>query len=515
MSSLLTYHREFTIGETDRRLFGSFVEHLGRAVYSGIFEPGHPQANPQGFRMDVLELVRELGVTVVRYPGGNFVSGYRWEDGVGPVEARPRRRELAWMATETNHFGTNEFMDWCRLAGIEPMMAVNLGTRGPADAADFLEYCNQPAGTALADLRRSHGYPKPHDIRLWCLGNEMDGPWQMGHCDAREYGRRAREAAKLMRYPDANRTSSPEPDIEFVACGSSSRTMPTFGQWELDMLSECYEQVHHVSLHTYYSCKADNPSGSLAQADNMNSFIREVAALCDAAGAAKRSARKLSLSFDEWNVWEPNAAREKWGPAWSVAPSQLEQVYTLLDALLVGGMAISLLNNVDRVRIACLAQLVNVIAPILTRPGGPAWRQTIFWPFHDFSRFGRGTVLKLSPASTFTMMRHRVAGAQDSEKESPAIQAAAVVVQDSGVHILALNRSAAAQDMTVRLEGFHGLSVSAWRILDGPDLLATNTEADPDRVSPRLERGARMENGALHATLPPFSWNVILLDAKP
>ena len=249
----LIFNRRFTIGKTDPRLFGSFVEHLGRAVYSGIYEPGHPSADSKGFRRDVLDLVCELGVTVVRYPGGNFVSGYKWEDGVGPIKERPRRRELAWMATETNAFGTNEFIDWCRVAGIEPMIAVNLGTRGPAEAGEFYEYCNHPGGTRLSDLRVTHGWPEPHAIRLWCLGNEMDGPWQMGHCDATEYGRRAREAAKLMRYPDANRSSSSLEEVEFVACGSSNRRMPTFGHWEREMLEQCFDHVHYVSLHTYHS----------------------------------------------------------------------------------------------------------------------------------------------------------------------------------------------------------------------------------------------------------------------
>ncbi len=227
------------IARTDPRLFGAFVEHLGRCVYGCIFEPGHPTADANGFRQDVLELVRELGPTIIRYPGGNFVSGYNWEDGVGPVEQRPPRLELAWLSTETNRFGTNEFIDWCRVAAVEPMLAVNLGTRGGDAARNLLEYCNHPGGTTLSDLRRSHGWDQPHNIRFWCLGNEMVGPWQMEAKTATEYGRLATEAAKMMKLVDNS--------IELAACGSSGRNMPTFGAWEDTVLEHCFDHVEYIS----------------------------------------------------------------------------------------------------------------------------------------------------------------------------------------------------------------------------------------------------------------------------
>ncbi|MBA2698814.1 MAG: alpha-L-arabinofuranosidase, partial [Nocardioidaceae bacterium] len=234
----------FRVGLVDRRLFGSFVEHMGRCVYTGIFEPGHPTADVVGFRHDVLELVRELGPTIVRYPGGNFVSGYRWEDGIGPVDQRPRRLDLAWRTLESNEVGVDEFATWCRSAGVEPMMAVNLGTRGVQEAADLLEYCNHPDGTALSDLRQSHGSKEPHGIKVWCLGNELDGPWQIGHKTATEYARLAAETARAMRMVD--------PSIELVACGSSNTNMPTFAAWEATVLEQCYELVDFISLHNYY-----------------------------------------------------------------------------------------------------------------------------------------------------------------------------------------------------------------------------------------------------------------------
>jgi len=380
--------RDFAIGDTDPRLFGAFVEHLGRCVYGGIFEPGHPTADAHGFRGDVLELVRELAPTIMRYPGGNFVSGYDWEDGVGPVEQRPRRMDLAWMSTEPNTFGTNEFMDWCRVTGIEPMLAVNLGTRGADAARRYVEYCNHPGGTTLSDLRRAHGWEKPHDVKFWCLGNEMDGPWQIETKTAWEYGRAAAEAAKVMRWVD--------PSLILSACGSSSRNMPTFGAWEQEVLKQTFEEVNFISLHTYLNNYAGDTPAFLASSDLMDSFIDEVVAIADAEAARRRSSKRLMLSFDEWNVWYRTRGKREGRvlPGWPVSPPILEEIYNMEDALAFGGACISLLNHADRIKCACLAQLVNAIAPIMTETGGPAWRQTIFYPFAQMSNLGRGRVLR-------------------------------------------------------------------------------------------------------------------------
>ena len=212
--------REFVIGEAGPRLYGSFVEHMARCVYGGIYEPDHENADSMGFRTDVIDLVRDLKVPIIRYPGGNFVSGYNWEDGVGPVDERPRRLELAWHTVEPNLVGTNEFVEWAKRVGAEVMLAVNLGTRGIEAAASLVEYCNHSGGSYYSDLRRSHGYPDPHDIKVWCLGNELDGHWQIGHKTADEYGRLACETAKVMKWVD--------PSIELVVCGSSGRACRLF-----------------------------------------------------------------------------------------------------------------------------------------------------------------------------------------------------------------------------------------------------------------------------------------------
>lgn len=506
--------RDFTIGETDRRLFGAFVEHLGRCVYGGIYEPGHPQADSKGFRKDVLALVKELAPTIMRYPGGNFVSGYDWEDGVGPVEKRPARLDLAWMSTEPNTFGTNEFMDWCKEADIEPMMAVNLGTRGGDAARRLVEYCNFPKGTALSDLRREHGWEKPHDVKFWCLGNEMDGPWQMETKTAHEYGRIATEAAKLMKWVD--------PSIELAACGSSSRTMPTFGAWEETVLEHTFEHVEFISLHTYLNNYADDTAAFLASPDLMDTFIEEVVAIADAIAARKRSSKRIMLSFDEWNVWyrtrRKSEGRTKLG--WPVAPQILEEVYNMQDALAFGGACISLLNHADRVKSACLAQLVNAIAPIMTETGGPAWRQTIFFPFADMANLGHGHVLRTKVDSpTYSATYYDPRGTAELTfplDEVPYLKLSAVHDPD-GKHVtlFALNRSLdEAMPLDVALRGFEGLKLEKAHQLRHSDLKAVNTKDAPEEVKPAVLDGIKIAGEHISATLAPASWNVIRVSAK-
>jgi len=503
--------RDFTIGRTDQRLFGAFVEHLGRCVYGGIFEPGHPTADAKGFRQDVMALVRELGPAIMRYPGGNFVSGYNWEDGVGPVAERPARLDYAWFSTEPNTFGTNEFIDWCRMAAIDPMLAVNLGTRGPQDAGYFIEYCNHPGGTHHADLRRKHGWEQPHGVKFWCLGNEMDGSWQTCARTADEYGRVAQEAAKIMKWVDGS--------IELAACGSSGRKMATFGAWEDRVLEHCFDQVEWISLHTYLNNYADDTPAFLASSDAMDSFIEEVVAIADAVAARRRSRKRIMLSFDEWNVWyrtrRPREARVK--PGWPVAPPILEEVYDMQDALAFGGAAISLLNHADRVRCACLAQLVNVIAPIMTETGGPAWRQTIFWPFADFSRFGRGDVLRTRiTCDTYDTAYFDPAGMDDEVRTPlsgvPYLKLAAVAGHTGELTLFTLNRELTSEmRLEVTARGFDGLVVAGATSLHDADLKAANRRDAQDRIKPTTLTGISVDGGTIAASLPPASWSVIRL----
>ena len=509
----VTLRHDAVIGETDARLFGAFVEHVGRCVYGGIFEPGHPAADANGFRQDVLALIRELRPAIVRYPGGNFVSGYNWEDGVGPAQQRPRRLDLAWGATETNQFGTNEFIDWCRLAGAEPMLAVNFGTRRGDAARNLLEYCNHPEGTAWSELRRRHGWARPHGVKLWCLGNEMDAPWQMETKTARDYASVAAEAAKLMKWT--------QPDIELAACGSSGRNMSTFGAWEQTVLRHTFEHVDYISLHTYLNNYAQDSAAFLASSDLIDGFIEEVVAIADSVAASRQSPKRIMLSFDEWNVWyrtRGNAEGARAKPGWPVAPAILEETYTMQDALAFGGACISLLNHADRVKVACLAQLVNAIAPIMTETGGPAWRQTIFHPFAQMSRFGRGRVLRVQIDSpTYETSYCDPADGADLHFPLPAVpylKLAAVEDGAGGLTLFALNRHLEEpMPLEVSLHGYANPVIAGAQQLHHPDLKAANTRGDPDNVTPAPLDGVRAGANRVQATLMPASWNVLRLRA--
>jgi alpha-L-arabinofuranosidase len=489
----ITIDPAFRVGPVDPRVYGAFVEHLGRCVYTGIYEPEHPTADQYGFRKDVAGLTRELGVPIIRYPGGNFVSGYRWEDGIGPVEERPVRLDLAWRSIEPNAVGTDEFCAWTRRSGSEPMLAVNLGTRGPDAAARLVEYCNHPGGTYWSDLRVKNGADGPHDVRVWCLGNEMDGDWQIGHKTAEEYGRIAAETAKAMRLVD--------PAIELVACGSSNARMPTFGGWEATVLGHCYDYVDYVSLHSYYTGREHDRASFLASATDMDNFIEAVISTADHVRAAGRHRKRINLSFDEWNVWHTlgHQAEGDWKPA----PRLIEDEYDLTDAVVVGNLLISLLRHADRVRMACLAQLVNAIGAIRSEPGGPSWRQTIFHPFALTSRYGRGTVLQTPIVAP--------------EYDTPAFGTvpktdAVAVLSGSGdeLTVFAVNRDQHEPlPVAIDVRSLPALRVAHHTYLGDDAPSAANTQDAPDRIVPRAGADIPVHDGVLEIVLPALSWNML------
>ena len=493
----LTLDRAFRVAEVDPRIFGSFVEHMGRCVYTGIYEPGHPEANEQGFRQDVARLVRDLGVPIVRYPGGNFVSGYNWEDGIGPRDQRPTRLDGAWRSIESNQVGTDEFQQWANSVGTESMMAVNLGTRGVDAARALVEYCNHPSGTAHSDRRRANGAPDPYGIKVWCLGNEMDGPWQIGHKTAYEYGRLAKETAKAMRLVD--------PRIELVACGSSNSRMPTFGTWEATVLAECYDEVDYISMHTYFEERHGDRDSFLACAVDMDHFIDDVVATADHVRAVGRHKKRINISFDEWNVWYINKFVGEKNLQWEQHPRLIEDTYSVTDAVVVGTLLNSLLRHADRVSIACLAQLVNVIAPIRSEPAGPAWRQTIYHPFALTSKYGRGTVLRTEPSAPLYDTAW--------QGEVPVLDSVAVFDEESGaVTLFLVNRDQTTLlTLDIDVRGIPGLTVGHHTTLSDTDPDAVNSAEEPDRVVPRAEGKIAVDGGRLSVVLPPLSWNMIRL----
>jgi alpha-N-arabinofuranosidase len=486
----------FTIAPVPPRMFGVLVEHMGRCVYGGIYEPDHPKADSAGFRQDVIDLTRELGVTMARYPGGNFVSSFEWEDSVGPVSQRPTRLDLAWRQLEPNIFGLNEFMSWARVADVEPMMVVNMGTRGVADACNLLEYTNFDSGTKYSDLRISHGVRQPHGIKLWALGNEQDGPWQIAQKSAVEYGLAAAETAKAMRTID--------PSIELIACANASRFLPTANSWHATVLEHAYEYVDHVSVHAYFALKDNDHAGYLASGMVIEEMVDAAVATSDHVGAKLRSKKKLNVAFDEWNLWYERPSVED-DLDWVVAPRVLEDTHTVEDAVVLAGMLMSLLRRSDRVSMACLSELVNVVAPIRTEPGSAAWRQTIFHPFALIARHARGEVLRVEPR-TATL---------DSARYGE-VPAAGVLAtrdpEDGSVCVFVVNRDIE-EPMTlqVALAALPPLRVAEHVELGGGELGQTNTEACPDRVIPRASTAHQLTDKQLSAQLPPASWTMIRL----
>ncbi len=486
-----------TIAPLDRNLFGSFLEHLGRAIYEGVYDPGSKLSDANGFRKDVLDEIKQLGVPIIRYPGGNFVSGYNWLDGVGPKQDRPRVLDKAWNSLNTNQFGTNEFLAWCRAVGTEPLLGLNLGTGTAEEAAALVEYCNVEKGTRWSDLRRKHGIAEPHKVQRWCLGNEMDGPWQIGHMTAAEYGMKAADAARQMRYVDRS--------LQLVACGSSGPFMPTYLEWDREVLEQCYDYVDALSLHRYFS-NADETGGDsskfLAMNLSMEKQIAETAAVCDLVRGRKRSQKKLWLSFDEWNVWY----RARSGPAVNgnrqEAPHLLEEVYNLEDALLVGGLVNSLLRNCDRVKLACLAQLVNVIAPIMTNADGLI-RQTIYYPYSWALQFAHGSALQLLTESP----SYEVSGMGSV----PSLDVAGTVnAADGKVSIFLLNRDLAkAHVVEILWEDAAPAKMLASFVLTGSDLKASNSFEAPQRVIPQTLEKPSTSGGRTRFELPARSYTVV------
>lgn len=491
MKTKVTVAKEFKIGKVDDNLFSSFIEHLGRAVYTGIYEPDHPEADEQGFRRDVIKMVSDLKVSLVRYPGGNFLSGYNWKDGIGPRENRPVRLDRAWHTIEPNLIGIDDFYDWTQKAGTKIMGAVNMGTGTPQDAGDLVEYCNFPKGTYWSDLRRSNGHENPYGIKTWCIGNEMDGPWQICHLSAEDYGKKALETAKIMKWTDE--------EIKLVVCGSASSSMPTYPEWDRIVLEHTYDMADYISIHRYFENYGDDDD-FLASFYDMDQFIKTCAATCDYVKALKRSSKTMYLSFDEWNIWYQ---QKKEPHPWMTAPRILEDHYSLLDALAFGGMAITLLNHADRVKAACLAQLVNVIAPIFTEPGKGAYRQAIYWPFRDISFFGRGT--SLTPIVNCENKVTKKYG------EVPAVIFSCVHNEENDeISVFALNTNKTESSVTeIDLKSFAKTSMIYRTELTGDNLSARNSLENPDAVSPKNVPLEQSNSGIYTLELKPASWNVI------
>lgn len=492
-------NKNFVKGKIDKRIYGSFVEHMGRVVYSGIYEPGHETADEDGFRQDVLEKVKQMGVTAVRYPGGNFVSCYDWKDGVGPVEKRPRRLELAWRAIETNEVGTNEFMRWAKKAGIEPVFAVNLGTKGIENAVSLVEYCNMKEGTYYSDWRKEHGVENPYGIKTWCLGNEMDGDWQIGHKTAQEYGRLAQETAKAMKQVDSS--------IEVVSCGSSKSDMKTYPDWEAETLKYTYPYVDYISLHQYYGGQEMGTRDFLSQSLDMEEYIKTVISTCDYVKAWHRMDKTLYISFDEWGVWsvpDKEVAASVDESPWQVAPHLSEQIYTMEDSLLFASMMMNFLKYADRIKIACQSLLTNISAAIMTERGSGVWVQPIYYPFMHMANYGAGKVLQSVDEIPFYGC--------GLQKHVPYVDYVAVHNEEAKeVVLFAVNRMEEESEVVLELQGFKAVNIIEHVAMYSADRKATNLE-NHNAVKPEMSDGSSLDDNVLTSMLPPLSWNMVRIE---
>lgn len=513
--SKIIISKDYKVGKTDDRLFGSFVEHMGATVYNGIFEPGHKNADADGFRKDVLSLVKELNLSMIRYPGGNFVSGFNWEDSVGPKDKRPKRLELAWKAIEPNTFGLNEFMKWIGQVSAEPIMTVNLGTRGADDAHNIVEYCNFDKGSYYSDLRRSHGIEKPYKIKTWCLGNEQDGPWQIAAKTADEYGRIACEAGKVMKWVD--------PNIELVAVGSSTSRMSEYPAWDKTVLMHTYEIADFISLHHYIDRRSSfgelntqtffnqteepvylNTAQYLARNVYVDQQINDIIATCDYVKSVKRSKKIMQLSFDEWNVIGTNKHKNKEYKQWQTGSSIDCGAHSMEDSLAFASMMMSIIRRADRIKIACQSLLVNTGPLIVTNKDGIAWRNVIFYPFMHISYYGRGEVLKsIVDVPTYDTKEF---------SQVPIIDDLIVYNEEKGeLNIFIVNRSAESVCLNLDLRDFNNIEMSEHIVMSCSDITAANTEDNPNKVQPRTVSATKLDGKYAESILDAYSWNVIRL----
>jgi alpha-L-arabinofuranosidase len=477
-----------TIGDVSPLLFGNFAEHLGRMIYGGIYDEGSPLADADGYRKDVMDAVRQLGVSILRWPGGNFASGYNWTDGIGPKDTRPVRAELAWHALESNRFGTDEFLRYAQRIGAEPYICINLGLGSIDDARHWVEYTNESRHTQWADERRKNGRDEPWKVTYWALGNEIDGPWQLGHKTAEEYARVALEAAKAMRAVD--------PTIKLVASGSSNYGADWIG-WNRTVLQTLRNTVDYIAIHTYINNRDNDFERFMAWTQTIERYIEVTAALIREVQAGQQNPRPISIAYDEWNVWY--RANERNG---------LEEVYNFEDALAMGVFFNAFFRHADVVKMANVAQLVNVIAPIMTNKEG-LFLQPTYFPIVEYGRQRGNTALAVWAASpTYRVANRPPLGYLDVSATFNA--------QTREVAVNVLNRSKD-RDLATRIENQEGRlapDASVWE-LNHPDLKATHTFGDDRKIRPVTRRVTlSLSNNAFTYTFPAHSLTILRLQVR-
>jgi len=477
-----------TIGEVDPLLFGNFSEHLGRMIYGGIYEEGSPLSDSDGFRKDVLEVVKPLNVSILRWPGGNFASGYNWKDGIGPKDQRPVRIDLAWNDLESNRFGTDEFLRYCERIGAEPYICINAGLGTVDDARHWVEYCNESRHTYWADQRRKNGREAPYKVKYWALGNEIDGPWQLGNKSAEEYAKFALETAKAMRLVDR--------DIKLVASGSSNYGADWIA-WNRTVASVLRNTADYIAIHTYINNRDNDLERFLGWSQTIDHYIEVTAALIKQAQSGQPNPRPLYVAYDEWNVWYRTGNREK-----------LEEIYNFEDALAMGMFFNSFFRHANVVKMANLAQMVNVIAPIMTNKQG-LFLQPTYFPLVEFGKQRGNTALDVFVSAPTYRIQTR-----------PPLRyldvSATFDAKNHQVYLNVLNRSKD-KDIATRIDNQEGAlesEVGVWE-MNHPDLKATHTFGDDKKVRPVTRNvSAKIQNNGFNYTFPAHSLTILRLRVK-
>lgn len=498
----IVYDRHYQVSFVEPALFGSFVEHIGKCMYGGIYDPASSYADQNGFREDVKELIKELGVKTIRYPGGNFVSGYDWKDGIGDRTGRPKRKELAWGTVEDNQVGIDEFIPLIRQLGIEPLLAANLGTGTPKEAGELLEYCNVEGGTTWSELRQKNGHADAYHIKYFCLGNEMDGEWQICMHTPQEYARILKESAKIAKWTD--------PSVRIIACGSCTNEIghKTYGEWDKTVLDEAYEYIDYLSIHRYYNYHPEksqvyehgnNISDVPYFFTNMQTFIHTICSACDLVKGKRHSDKTINLSFDEWGLVtlsaaDPGIVSQDFGFA----------EYSQMDAVIYGGFLCVLINNSDRVKLACQSLLVNEGGMITSNPQGKAIRQAVFYPFQEAAQYASGGYCLQAAVDEMPKL------VTDHYGEHDALQNACVYHPDTGeIALFSANLDMKEEVVLhVDLSSFGELEAVERLEIYSEDMDDRNTFADEFKVVPRKLPANKPEKGKVQEVLKPHSWNV-------
>jgi alpha-L-arabinofuranosidase len=486
------------IGEVHPHVFGNFAEHLGRCIYGGLYEEGSPLSDEEGYRKDVMEAVKGLGVTLLRWPGGNFVSGYNWKDGIGPKDERPTRPDQAWGDLDSNRFGTDEFLRYCEKLGIEPYICINAGLGSVNEAREWVEYCNEPRKTSWSDARRRNGREQPWGVKIWGLGNEIDGPWQLGHKNAEDYVKFAREAGKAMRRADES--------ILLIASGSSN-----FGGnadwvgWNREVLEGLKGDIDYISLHTYIGNRENNFERFLAVSRDIDYRIEVVEGMIHAAKTGRRSQRPIYISFDEWNVWY----RARGGTTeFDIGRTRLEERYNFEDALAMGVFLNSFIRHANIVKMANLAQIVNVIAPIFTNPQG-LYLQTIYFPLAEYAKQKNNSALNaLVDSPTYSI---------DNRDPIPYLDVSVTHNKtENALYLNVLNKSES-RDIVTRIDEVDGKltgDAELW-FLNHDDFKTEHTFGDDKKVRPVVNAvKLPMDGRGFQHTFPAHSLSIVKLPLK-